>query len=346
MLEICHGDILKSKAQTLVSPVNCSGIIEKGVSVAIKKAFPVSFMNYYNVCMHQSLQIGHPYLCKQYSSPWILYFPTKPHWRSSVKAYDIIKGLDFLRTHYKQLGIDSIAMPALGCEEGQLSWNLFGPTLCKYLEELDIPVKLYISSNEETSSLIDPVWFAIVEIVNRIESHSLHWSVGINKLKNIIYFATELGLPTDLKYQRSFTGLHAPFVELKIISLLNNGLLQEEQLGKISIVRSGEVFSNIRFVFPETWISIIDKLADFFSSLDAEDADIAAEVLFTFKHAVVDKPTEVELLEKSWEEIGKGKNPPPKEKVASMVRALNMLNFLDAKISSKIRPNAEFGFIS
>ena len=54
-----------------------------------------------------------------------------------------MKGLKYLLQHYKEWGITSLAVPPLGCGQGQLEWKIVGPTLYRFLNQLDIPVELY-----------------------------------------------------------------------------------------------------------------------------------------------------------------------------------------------------------
>jgi len=49
-----------------------------------------------------------------------------------------------LVNNYKKDGIESLSIPALGCGLGWLDWGIVGPLLCNYLQDLDIPVNLYL----------------------------------------------------------------------------------------------------------------------------------------------------------------------------------------------------------
>jgi O-acetyl-ADP-ribose deacetylase (regulator of RNase III) len=48
-----------------------------------------------------------------------------------------------LACHYKEWGIESLAVPALGCGAGRLEWEVVGPILYRELEALDLDVRLY-----------------------------------------------------------------------------------------------------------------------------------------------------------------------------------------------------------
>ena len=53
---------------------------------------------------------------------FVINFPTKGHWRSPARIEDIEAGLDDLVRVVRELGVDSIAIPALGCGNGGLAW--------------------------------------------------------------------------------------------------------------------------------------------------------------------------------------------------------------------------------
>jgi hypothetical protein len=55
--------------------------------------------------------------------------------------------LKWIQDNYKQQGIKSLAMPALGCGLGNLQWQDVGPLMCKFLKELDIQVCIYLPTD-------------------------------------------------------------------------------------------------------------------------------------------------------------------------------------------------------
>jgi O-acetyl-ADP-ribose deacetylase (regulator of RNase III) len=143
MVTVLIGDIFKSRAQTLVNTVNCVGIMGKGLALQFKEHFPDMFEDYVRQCQTGRVKLGEPYLYRRLIEPWILNFPTKDHWRSVAKLSDILAGLKYLREHYKQWRVTSLAVPSLGCGEGQLEWRVVGPTLYHHLSGLGVPVELY-----------------------------------------------------------------------------------------------------------------------------------------------------------------------------------------------------------
>ena len=79
-------------------------------------------------------------------------FATKRKWRDNSRLEDIEGGLDWIRKNAKKQGIKSLALPALGCGLGNLSWSDVGPLMCRYLHDIGIHVAIYLPREQETSS--------------------------------------------------------------------------------------------------------------------------------------------------------------------------------------------------
>lgn len=143
MLRFRRGDLFASQAQTLVNPVNCVGVMGKGLALAFRQRFPRMYHDYLARCRRGEVRPGQPYLFAE-TTPWILNFPTKDHWHNPSKLSCIEDGLKALVDQIPTWGIESLALPALGCGLGQLSWDAVRPLLVRHLEPLDIPVEVYL----------------------------------------------------------------------------------------------------------------------------------------------------------------------------------------------------------
>jgi O-acetyl-ADP-ribose deacetylase (regulator of RNase III) len=155
-MKILVGDILKSNAQTIVNTVNCVGIMGKGIALEFKKRFPDMFKDYVERCERNDVRLGEPYLYKSLFGQQIINFPTKEHWKSVSKISDIEKGLHYLVKNYKQWGITSIAVPPLGCGNGQLDWKVVGPLIYKLTKQMGIPVEIYAPYGTNPGELTVP----------------------------------------------------------------------------------------------------------------------------------------------------------------------------------------------
>jgi len=158
MLSIIYGSsIFNSECKTLVCPVNCVGVMGKGLALSFKLVFPV-FKWYKTLCNSEMLDVGNPVLYVQSDKPNILLFPTKYHWKDPSRLMWIIKGLENLFNPYPKgkVGFDvdsrkrpeysflkSVAFPALGCGCGGLSWEFVRPIMFNYLRPAKSNIEIY-----------------------------------------------------------------------------------------------------------------------------------------------------------------------------------------------------------
>lgn len=132
MIKLQKGDILRSDAQALVNTVNCVGIMGKGLALQFKKAFPENFEFYAQASEHGRVHLGSMlvYDLNRMSGPrYIINFPTKQHWKDLSRLEDIEAGLKDLVKTVRELHIQSIAIPPLGCGLGGLRWSGVRPRI-------------------------------------------------------------------------------------------------------------------------------------------------------------------------------------------------------------------------
>lgn len=358
-MKVLVGDILQSKAQTLINTVNCVGIMGKGIALEFKNRFPDMFADYVKRCERKEVKPGIPYLYRALFPPQIVNFPTKDHWKSFSKMADIERGLEHLLLHHQEWGITSLAIPPLGCGNGQLEWRAVGPLIFRYVRQMDIPVEMFAPYGtnpreltmefldqgastatqkvHEPRSRLNPAWVAVVEILKRIERQPYHWPVGRTIFQKIAYVATREGIPTGFEYQRGSFGPFSKDVKRAETELINSNLLQEERLGRMFMVKVGPQFDKTRKRFAadvERWETIIAKTADLFMRMDTNQAEIVATVLYasqSLQTAQEDLPSETDVLEAVMQWKMKRRPPLEQSEVASAIRNLGMLHWLKAK---------------
>lgn len=358
MVKVLIGDLFASSAQTLVNTINTVGVMGKGIALEFKKRFPDMFGDYKIRCEKQQVRLGRPYVYRRLMPPWILNFPTKDDWRSVTRLQDITDGMAYLEAHYKEWGIESLAVPPLGCGQGQLEWRVVGPTLYRHLMRLDIPVELYApfgtphaelqpdylgqpSAGQLVSSVprIEPGWVALVDVLHRIENEPHHRPIGRVTFQKIAYFAARLGIPTGLEYRRGSFGPYSPMLKAIETKLVNNGLIREERLGRMLRVRVGQTYEDARHAYAKDlakWDVMIDRVADLFLRMPTKDAETAATVHFAYQalgQAAQKVPTECEVLDEVMKWKQKRRPPLRREEVAKMIRSLNMLGWVHLKTS-------------
>lgn len=148
-----EGDIFESNAQTLVNTVNCYGVMGKGIALEFKKRYPDMFKIYAKQCKDKLLRPGILYIYKK-STPWILNFPTKDHWKNPSELKFIELGLKKFAVEYNKKDIYSIAFPLLGTMNGGLNWADVKKLMYDYLlplENLDVEIYHYQHSRDEST---------------------------------------------------------------------------------------------------------------------------------------------------------------------------------------------------
>ena len=117
------GNLLKSSAEVLVNPVNCVGIMGKGLAYQFKQKYPENFIDYALYCRKRKLRPGHICIVKEQGKT-IINVATKDHWSQPSYILDVDKGLATISDFLTNKPNISIAIPALGCGLGQLNWEM------------------------------------------------------------------------------------------------------------------------------------------------------------------------------------------------------------------------------
>ncbi|OBB80299.1 hypothetical protein A5760_19625 [Mycobacterium colombiense] len=341
---LTSGNVLESRAQTLVNTVNCVGVMGKGIALAFKRRYPEMFRDYVARCDRNEVRLGQPYVF-QAEDHLIVNFPTKQHWRAVSRLQDIVDGLNYLEKHYKEWGITSIAVPPLGCGNGQLEWKVVGPTLARHLARFDIPVQLYAPQGEaipfEQMELIPspggdappdqfvaPEWVAVIAILDRIERQQYHWPVGRVMFQKLVYFATQAGIPTGLRFEANSYGPFAHALKQHTARLQNNGLAVECQRGKMFEVKVGSTYGDAVDSYREKmeqWRPAVERTADLMSRMNTSTAEVAATVHYAALRLAQERearPTASEVIA-AVEEWKIRRKPPVKR--AAIVDALAVL---------------------
>ena len=361
-----QGDLLESNAQTLVNTVNCVGVMGKGIALQFKNRFPDMFKDYKRRCDAGAVRLGEPYLWNSTLIPWVLNFPTKDHWRSVARLSDVVAGLDHIAANYKSWGINSLAMPPLGCGEGQLEWAIIGPTLYRELTKLDIDVELYAPFDATQQELeygflqsvvvsrqvpqldrLSAAEVALATILHIVEREPYHWPVGRVAFQKIAYFATVAGIPTGLDYRRGSYGPFAQDLKKMQTRLLNHSVIREQRLGRMFRVHTGTAFEDAAKYFRadlKHWQVMMDRVADLFLRTNTRRAEILASAHYA-AGALQYGPggvTELDVVQ----EVLKWKlrrNPPLiEEDVAQAIRTLNLLGWTEVRPSDGLNRVPDF----
>ena len=161
MIKYVHENIFDLDVDARVNPVNCAGVMGKGLALQFKNKYPEMYEYYKNMCLSHIVKpyevTYFKYMYMKAKPLWecnpddevtlnidcIILFPTKDDWRDSSRSEYIYFGLiNFVQTYEKQ-NIKSVAFPKLGCGCGGLDWKKeVKPIMEKFLN--DLPIDVYI----------------------------------------------------------------------------------------------------------------------------------------------------------------------------------------------------------
>ena len=148
-IEITYRNIFDSDKDMIVCPVNCLGVMGKGLALEFKKAFPDMFEHYRQICKQDLLAIGKLLIWRGKGvNKDVLCFPTKHYWWRPSKMEYIEQGLEKFVNTYKRKNIQSIAFPLLGAGCGQLDNDEVLKIMEKWLSKCeDCNIEICIPNN-------------------------------------------------------------------------------------------------------------------------------------------------------------------------------------------------------
>jgi len=224
MLHLTTGNLLEADVDALVNTVNTVGVMGKGIALMFKEAFPENFKAYRAACRKGEVVTGDMFVTARSTTTgphWIINFPTKEHWRAKTQPEWIEHGLADLARVIAENGIQSIAVPPLGCGHGGLNWAEVRPMIERVLGPLeDVEILVYEPTDEYQGAAkragveeLTPARALVAELIRR------YWVLGIEctmlEIQKLAWFLERaiqaLGIddPLDLRFEANRFGPYA-----------------------------------------------------------------------------------------------------------------------------------------
>lgn len=368
MLKVLIGDLFESKMEVLVNTVNCVGIMGKGIAKIFKEQYPDMFADYKDRCDEKTVEAGKPYLFNGenlFSNIKIINFPTKNHWRSASKVIDIINGLEYFISHYKEWKIKSVAFPPLGCGNGELDWTIVGKIMYQRLSKLDIDIEIYApygtSQNQlKKEFLMQPVsddtrqvygdhqkklkkeWILLIECVYRMQIAPYSPRVGRVIFQKIAYIMTEMGIQTGFHFRQGNYGPYSPELKQALKILSNSNIVGEVQLGKMThlIVKDDYLEERVKYKdIIKQFDNKINKISDLFRRIkNTEKAEETTTVFYAIRQLKKDKKniSEKELFDYILKWKKRWNSDEKQLSLTSTIRNLVILKWLKVTYSKEL----------
>jgi len=222
MIQEAHGNLLDAEADALVNTVNTVGVMGKGIALQFKRAFPENYKAYKRACDQGAVELGQMFIWDAGALAgdgprYVINFPTKKHWRSKSKLSDIRAGLDDLVRQLKDLSINSVAVPPLGCGHGGLRWEDVRPVIERAFEQVpDVQVLLYppegapAAADQPVRTDRPRMTYGRAAVVAVMERY-LPFAVEVTAVdvQKLMYFMQEAGEPLRLDFAKGRYGPYA-----------------------------------------------------------------------------------------------------------------------------------------
>lgn len=153
MIRMVKGDILESEAPIIVIPVNCKGVMGKGLALQAKQKWPRMFESYKSFCegacpsYPEGLEPGGVVCIQHEPNKYIACLATKDDWRNPSKLEWVETGLKQLVIMSMQVNLSRIAIPKIGCGLGGLDWCDVKEKVIKTFGDTAIDVDVYEGIN-------------------------------------------------------------------------------------------------------------------------------------------------------------------------------------------------------
>lgn len=236
MIEQGHGNLLTADVEALVNTVNTVGVMGKGIALQFKRAFPANFRAYRDACARGEVRLGQVWTFDTgVIGPrrYVFNFPTKKHWRSGSRLKDIAAGLESLVDEVRELGVTSVAIPALGCGNGGLAWEDVRPLIERAGHRMgDVRAVVYPPEGapppaampnatprpplNQTRALL---LTAISRYMGRARLQEVREGISELEIQKLAYFLQVFGAPMRLTFVRGTFGPYAPALSRTLDSL-------------------------------------------------------------------------------------------------------------------------------
>lgn len=361
MIQVKIGNIFESEMAVLVNTVNCVGVMGKGIAQIYKKKYPLMFKEYKADCDKKAVTTGTLYPYYENGKVKILNFPTKQHWRSPSKLDYVISGLEWFKKNYKELGIQSIAFPPLGCGNGGLEWDIVGPVMFQTLQELPIDIEIYAPFGTQKDKIsesflmqklevkdvvgvkyekINENWYLLLRLVKCLEESKYSVRVGRTIFQKICYVLTRFGTETGLEFVKSAYGPYSSDIPKMMTILSNNNLIYEKEEGNMLLLYVSDDFTIDPSKYSEQDKMNVNKTFDLFRRIkDSAQAELITSILFSYDELANDHSTVTENMLFSYIKEWKNKYDTKEyeQKIRELSKALTSMHLMKIDYSKDFK---------
>lgn len=219
-MHLSQGNLLLAPVAALVNTVNTEGVMGKGLALQFRQAYELNYKLYRKACKEGQVRVGEMFVTETgeaFGPRYIINFPTKRHWKEASRMEYITTGLEALKVVLREYGIESVALPPLGCGNGGLDWADVRPVIEDSLRELEgqVVVQLFGPTDavpETTVTKSAELTEARAMMLLAMQAYSvLGFSLTMVEVNKLGYFLHRLGEKSlRLQVSKAPYGPYAP----------------------------------------------------------------------------------------------------------------------------------------
>jgi O-acetyl-ADP-ribose deacetylase (regulator of RNase III) len=142
-------NLFETGADALCNPVNCMGVMSSGLAAEFRERYPAMFPLYRSYCSQKMLKPGGVFTVRMRNGLTIFNVATKKHWSRSSEYQYVRDACVNLCTAIRKHMPFMVAVPALGCGLGGLSWKVVKEILLYGLQFSPRPIVVCNPIDEE-----------------------------------------------------------------------------------------------------------------------------------------------------------------------------------------------------
>lgn len=218
MLRYSSGTVFNVKAEAIVNPINCTGVMGAGLALEFKLRYPTMFLDHKKKVDQGRISLGQVDYFLDPSGVTIVNFPTKDHYKDRSRLEWIDEGLEYFVHSHQTEKFKSIAFPKLGTGYGGLDWLQVKRIMEKHLQELDLDVVICLDDLEQAQGVESKMlsFLADIPFLGREIGLSIQQVKNIQNNLPLNRFASLLRIPSigPRAYERIFLYLYRLAAEL------------------------------------------------------------------------------------------------------------------------------------
>jgi O-acetyl-ADP-ribose deacetylase (regulator of RNase III) len=354
MIELHQGNLLEAEAEALVNTVNCVGVMGKGIALQFKQAYPENFRQYRRACAKSKVRLGKMFVFATglLGNPkFIVNFPTKQHWKAKSRIDDIRDGLVDLIDVVRTKGIQSIAVPPLGCGNGGLDWCDVRPLIeAAFAEAPEVRVLIYAPQISPAAAAMPvatrrPTLTRARALYILLIAHYREPGYRLTKLEaqKLAYFLQVAGEPLKLRYVKAKFGPYADNLNHTLLDMEGHYLRgYGDRGGEATIHPVAGAVVEARSLLAESpeALARLDRVSQLIEGFeDAYGLELLASLLWVAREDPEAARDAAVAAERLYAWSARKKKMFPKEHVRQAWLRLKELNWLDNLLTEPEQPS-------